>query len=311
MAMFETTVNHPKRIQAAFSLAPGLHTVVGPSGAGKTSLLRTIAGVDSHPSFQAQWNGLPFARLPHLRPTAFVPQRPSLIPHRTLEEQIRWVAPTDGRLWRQWIDPLDLASLLHRYPAQLSGGEQQRAALLRALASEKPLLLLDEALSQIDRPHRWAIYQHLKHQRPAHHLVLCSTHQWDEAEAFADQVLYLRQGQLLWSGPVSEAVPVDAVMAQMMGYIATVRLGAQHILVHPQALTLGSLPTEGVVIAGTGQHTPLSPTSSCYHFVTPSSPWALDWTGHFAGPATSFQAITLKNPTLVSFSLYPWSEGSP
>ena len=116
--MFELTVDSDARVHGTFELAPGMHAVVGASGAGKTSLFRLIAGLDRSPSLMARWRGQSLSTLPsHARSTAFVPQRPSLVPHRTIARQVKWVAVDQAGSWNEWIDILDLGRYWLRYPA--------------------------------------------------------------------------------------------------------------------------------------------------------------------------------------------------
>ena len=308
--MFELSVNHPGRIVADLRLPPGMHSVVGSSGSGKTSLFRAISGMDRHPSFHATWNHRALAPfLPHSRPIAYVPQHPSLIPHRTVEEQVRFVAAPEALTdWQDWADALHLRDFLNRYPAQLSGGEQQRAALLRALATLKPILLLDEALSQIDRTHRMAIYERLRSRTDPNRLILFSTHQWDEVEHFSDYVVYLEASYVSWLGPASRMIPIGAAMAAAMGYIATVPSPTGNLLVHPRALAIGRGTGRGRFLPGSGFHQPHTPTVSRYHFVTEDSQVVLDWFGDFLGPAQQFNGITLLRPVTVSFTLPSFPE---
>ena len=134
--------------------------VVGPSGVGKTTVLRAVAGLASDgigtvrvlgESWQDSATG---HRLPAwLRGVGWVPQDARLFPHATVAENLRWSPRgTDGGAdgGADVIDALELGGLLERMPKSLSGGERQRVALGRALLSSPRLLVLDEPFAALD-----------------------------------------------------------------------------------------------------------------------------------------------------------------
>jgi len=127
--------------------------LVGPTGSGKSTLLDTLAGVlpargGTVRFGGATWEGPGMATTPPWRRRAGVLfQGLGLWPHLTVRAQARLVAPSADARIAELAERLDLLPLLDRRPAQLSGGEAQRAALLRALAADPPLLLLDEPTS--------------------------------------------------------------------------------------------------------------------------------------------------------------------
>src|SRR4051794_27839665 len=140
--------------------------LAGPSGCGKTTTLRLIAGLETPTAGTIRLDnqsvqGVP----PSRRPVAMVFQRPALFPNRTVEQNLTlglkprpgWLrrpsAEQQGRL-REMADVLGLADLLGRYPPHLSGGQQHRVALGRALIRQAPVLLLDEPLGHLDAPLR-------------------------------------------------------------------------------------------------------------------------------------------------------------
>lgn len=306
--MFAMTVRQKGRMEGQFELTPGMHAIVGSSGAGKTTLFRLIAGLEHHPSLKIRWNEQSIdTLLPHQRPVAYVPQRPSLVPHRTIENQVRWIAQGSLPDWSQWIQWLNLEKLLNRYPHQLSGGEQQRAALLRALVANKPILLLDEALSQIDRPHRVSLYRKLQETLGAETLLLFSTHQWEEAEQFSEHVVFLQKGRIASSNNITQTVPVDLEMARMMGYVGSVPVPDGHLLIHSRTIVPGQSLGPSLHISGHGYQQPVSPTLSRYHFVSDDGRLVLEWIGN-PSETTQFDDISIINPVLVPFSL-PSTQG--
>lgn len=303
--MFELTVDSDARVRGAFVLAPGMHAVVGASGAGKTSLFRLIAGLDRSTNLMARWGGQSLSALPpHARSTAFVPQRPSLVPHRTIAQQVKWVAVDQNGPWNEWIDILDLGRYWLRYPAELSGGEQQRAALLRALAANREILLLDEALSQIDPSHRLNIYRQLKTRLEPRRLLMFSTHHWNEAETFAEAMLFIDEGEI--SGPLNilESTPSSSAMAAIMGYIGSVPTRHGFLLIHPRMISLEDAAKVGFAIPGNGRQRRISPTTSAYQF-EPLSPakGCLLWTGTPVPDRESFDKIFINHPVFADFQL--------
>ncbi len=139
-----------------------LLVLVGPSGCGKTTTLRLIAGLEEISSGNISINGTPMNKVPPQdRNIAMVFQRDALYPHMTVFEnmafglKLRRVSQSEilSRV-HATAELLSIAPLLDRHPRALSGGERQRAALGRALVREPNVMLLDEPLSQLDRPLR-------------------------------------------------------------------------------------------------------------------------------------------------------------
>ena len=126
--------------------------IVGPSGVGKTSLLRALAGLSRINGTvrvgDQMWEGPQAWVEPWKRGVGWVPQDPTLFPHRSVAENLTWSAVND------YATPLGLVHLLHRRPRRVSGGERQRVALGRGLAAAQSLVLLDEPFSALDEAMR-------------------------------------------------------------------------------------------------------------------------------------------------------------
>ncbi len=193
--------------------------LVGPSGAGKTSVLRVIAGL-AQPSRGGvsldgeSWNGLP----PEARRVGFVFQDYALFPHLRVRANVAYGAagrPVDDVLTR-----FGIAHLAEAHPRELSGGERQRVALARALARDPAVLLLDEPLAALDAHTKTEVRHELAELlRDLGLPTLLVTHDYEDAAALADEVGVLVEGKLRQFGPPAELVarPRDAFVASFTG----------------------------------------------------------------------------------------------
>jgi molybdate transport system ATP-binding protein len=202
-------------LEARFELPPGLTVLFGPSGAGKTRLLRLLAGLD-RPSigrivlgdavFEDTSHG---TSLPaHLRRVGMVFQQPYLLPHRTALDNVALavrashVERPPSRMARraragELLAQVGAAELAARRPTQLSGGQRQRIALARALAGAPRLLLLDEPLNALDVDVRQQLQLLVREAVVSAGVpTLFVTHDPLEAEALADQVLVAEHGHI-------------------------------------------------------------------------------------------------------------------
>lgn len=141
-------------LEVELRASPGVTVLFGPSGAGKTSVLRALSGLiplrAGFVRFGAdEWTSLP----PERRAIGYVFQSSALFPHLSVEENVRFGAPTED-VATKWLERLRLNALAKRRPASLSGGEAQRVALARALARQPNVLLLDEPFSSLDDARR-------------------------------------------------------------------------------------------------------------------------------------------------------------
>jgi len=189
--------------------------LLGPSGSGKTTLLRLIAGLETPDSGMIHFgdrrvDGLP----PHRRGIAFVPQRAALYPDRDVHGNIRAGlelardrpsrSEVDARV-RQAAESLGITGLLTHKPHELSGGEQRRVMLARALVRRADVWLLDEPLTQLDSALAGQLSQDLHLlQRGSGHTIIHVTHDPIEAMALADRVGLLGGGRLLQAGTPDE-----------------------------------------------------------------------------------------------------------
>ena len=184
--------------------------ITGANGSGKTTLLRLVAGLDTPDEGSITVSGRTFfdseVKLPpNLRNVGYVFQDAALFPWLTVEGNIRFGldrAQKGSAETGMWLDELyieaGIAHLLDRYPKNLSGGEAQRVALVRALVKRPEILLLDEPFSAVDMDLRPALRQFVKKiQREWEIPVLMVTHDHAEVHTMADKLYKLEDGRVV------------------------------------------------------------------------------------------------------------------
>ncbi len=184
--------------------------IFGPSGAGKTSLLETIAGLRETSSGEIAFNGTNFSTLPvRQRRVGYVPQDDSLFPHLNVRRNLLYGRTRDAQnpqfSLAHVTQFLAIEPLLDRDVRQLSRGERQRVTIGRALLSEPRLLLLDEPLTGLDRELRERILEQLRKLPNEFDLpMLYVTHDRAEAIALCDEVLLIERGKIIGRGIPAE-----------------------------------------------------------------------------------------------------------
>ena len=193
------------------SVADGEYCIIlGPTGAGKTILLETIAGIHRPGKGRIVLDGTDITDAPpERRGIGMVYQDYMLFPHMTVRENIgfglrqRDVPKAERDVIAGSIaERLSIAHLLDRYPATLSGGEQQRTAIARALVLRPRVLLLDEPLSALDTVTRDRLRREIKeiHARTGI-MILHITHHFEDIYALADRVVVMKDGAVAQEGP--------------------------------------------------------------------------------------------------------------
>jgi molybdate transport system ATP-binding protein len=204
----------------------------GPSGGGKTTILRCLAGLERPEEGCIEFAGQTWfdaqrriCLSPQQRDIGFLFQEYALFPHLTVADNIGYSLAGLPRGERgggvgervaEMLERFDLTGLGERFPRQISGGQQQRVALARALARRPRLLLLDEPLSALDSDLRNQLRRELRQRLASFAIpVVIVTHDRQEAASLADQVIVLSGGRVIRSGPpaavLGEEVPDDAV----------------------------------------------------------------------------------------------------
>jgi molybdate transport system ATP-binding protein len=173
--------------------------LIGPSGAGKTTVLRILAGVEARATGRLAvggevWQDRTTFVPPHRRRVGWVPQDGALFPHLSVRQNLGY-AGASARAVAEVADRLGVGGVLDRGPRNLSGGERQRVALGRALLAEPRLLLLDEPFAALDEDLRARLAGELRAlcaERALPYVVV--SHHRDDVAALADEIWAVRDG---------------------------------------------------------------------------------------------------------------------
>jgi sulfate transport system ATP-binding protein len=230
--------------------AGSLTALLGPSGGGKSTLLRIIAGLESPERGEVRIEGRDMAGVaPQERGVGFVFQHYAAFKHMTVRENVafglrirkRPKADVNRRV-DELLALVQLSPFAQRYPSELSGGQRQRMALARALAVEPSLLLLDEPFGALDanvREELRAWLRRLHQEMPV--TTLFVTHDQEEAMELADQIVVISEGRVEQAGSPSDLYdrPVNDFVMNFIGPVT--RLDGR--LVRPHDVQLQVAPT--------------------------------------------------------------------
>jgi ABC-type Fe3+/spermidine/putrescine transport system ATPase subunit len=232
------TIHYEKKpVIRDFSLAINdgeIVSLLGPSGVGKTTILKAIAGLLKPASGRIIINGSPVDHLPaEKRNAVLIFQKPLLFPFLSVGQNIGFglkMAKITGRLAASKIDKIikitGLAGLKNRKTHQLSGGQQQRVALARGLVLKPSILLLDEPLSNLDAELRQQMRELISNvQSQTGTTMLFVTHDQSEAFAISDRICVLLNGSLRQTGTPAELFyqPADPEVARFFGCTNLIR----------------------------------------------------------------------------------------
>jgi molybdate transport system ATP-binding protein len=264
-------------LDSSFHVRQGITVLFGPSGSGKTTVLRSIAGIvepdegrielGDHVYFDSERGiNLPIQR----RRIGFVFQDYLLFPHLTAEQNVSFGVRLPGSKARHdralgLLELLGIAYASDRRPHQLSGGEQQRVTLARALASDPAILLLDEPLSALDAAARLRLLKEIVDlQRKSRVPFLYVSHSAADAVRIGDTALILNEGRIVQEGKPADVfnAPRDSEVSRAVGSenillgtvqddnerqgISVIDLGVGRLVIPYQALPKGSAVTVGI-----------------------------------------------------------------
>lgn len=198
-------------LDVAFESPAGITAIFGPSGSGKTSIIRAVAGLLSCDMADVVLSGQDLGTLPpSKRKIGYVFQDARLFPHMSVLDNLRFGGRHDEDAV---IAVLGLNDLLDRFPASLSGGEQQRVALGRALMSAPELLLLDEPLSALDAPRKAEVLPYLEALRDQTDIpILYVSHDMGEVARLAREILVLDRGKIVLKGAIEDVLADPAAV---------------------------------------------------------------------------------------------------
>lgn len=252
-------------IDLQFELATderSLVAIMGPSGAGKTSVLKMIAGLMQPEAGEimigeACWysSRQKISRTPQQRSIGFVFQDYALFPNMSVRENLEYALENKQQrpMITEVLQLMDMEKLQHQRPKSLSGGQQQRIALARAIVRRPRLLLLDEPFAALDRDMRAKLQQDLlRLHRHYGTTTLLISHDASEVARMADEVIYLSQGKVIRRGKPAEVLPVMEA-GKIRGEIISIDSEAQSFVLYSQAdrgLWQFTLPTKSQLRKG-------------------------------------------------------------
>ncbi|MGG4489661.1 ATP-binding cassette domain-containing protein [Metabacillus idriensis] len=215
--------------------------LLGPSGCGKTTLLRIIAGLEEPNAGRVYVNGKDMTELPPAkRNFGIVFQSYALFPNLTALQNIEFGLKTrkypKKAVKEKALEALNLVDLLHvkdKFPAQLSGGMQQRVSLARAIALEPDFLLLDEPLSALDAKVREKLrYEIRAIQEKIGITTIMVTHDQEEALTMADRIVVMNHAQIMQAGTPQEVYhqPNQPFVANFIGSMNFLNSGTNQMM---------------------------------------------------------------------------------
>jgi sulfate/thiosulfate transport system ATP-binding protein len=214
--------------------AGALTTLLGPSGGGKSTLLRIVAGLEQPDSGVVRIHGRDATHLPpQRRNVGFVFQHYAAFKHLSVFRNVAFGLEVRGMATEQirhrvheLLELVHLDQFAQRRPGQLSGGQRQRMALARALAVEPDVLLLDEPFGALDAQVRKELRQWLRRLHDEVHVTtVLVTHDQEEAIEISDDVVLLTGGRVAQSGPPLELydAPANEFVMRFLGPVTTIR----------------------------------------------------------------------------------------
>ncbi|MCY7766132.1 choline ABC transporter ATP-binding protein OpuBA [Bacillus inaquosorum] len=204
---------------------------IGPSGCGKTTTMKMINRLIEPSAGKIFIDGENIMEQDPVelrRKIGYVIQQIGLFPHMTIQQNIslvpkllKWPEQQRKERARELLKLVDMGpEYLDRYPHELSGGQQQRIGVLRALAAEPPLILMDEPFGALDPITRDSLQEEFKKlQKTLHKTIVFVTHDMDEAIKLADRIVILKAGEIVQVGTPDDILrnPADEFVEEFIG----------------------------------------------------------------------------------------------
>ncbi len=204
---------------------------IGPSGCGKTTTMKMVNGLINKTEGSILVDGKDVIEQDPVklrRSIGYVIQQIGLMPHMTIKENIvlvgtllKWSKEQKDKRARELLQLVDMPEeFLDRYPHELSGGQQQRIGVLRALAANPPLILMDEPFGALDPITRDALQEEFKKlQKELDKTIVFVTHDMDEALKLADRIVIMKDGQIVQADTPDEILrnPADEFVEEFLG----------------------------------------------------------------------------------------------
>ena len=234
-----------------------LTALLGPSGGGKSTLLRIIAGLDTADSGRVSIEGIDATKLPpQKRNVGFVFQHYAVFKHMTVAKNVSFglqirKRPKDEIAARvdELLKLVHLSQFGHRLPSQLSGGQRQRMALARALAVEPKVLLLDEPFGALDAKVRKELREWLRRLHDEVHVTtIFVTHDQEEAMEVADEIVVINEGRVEQIGTPDQLYdePANDFVMGFLGQVTT--LG--EVQLRPHDIEVSATPGQAGAVTG-------------------------------------------------------------
>ncbi len=264
----------PMDLQVCTSIHPGdLVALYGPSGAGKTSTLRMLAGLMDPDAGTITNSDITWFNskqkinlIPGKRKIGYVFQDYALFPNMTVRQNLQFAQKKkgNGKLLTSLLDIVELTDLQDHKPTTLSGGQKQRVALARALAQEPEILLLDEPLTALDPKMRLKLQEYLvRVHREFQLTTLLVTHSISEISRLANKVLVMEKGKVIKEGSPTEVLLKHSVSGKFkfVGEVISLEpadlMFVVHVLVQEQPIRViatadeasGLKPGDQVIVA--------------------------------------------------------------
>jgi polar amino acid transport system ATP-binding protein len=211
----------PVIMDVSFTVFEGEKVVViGPNGSGKSTLLKTILMLIEPIKGSIIFRDvdivkLPKSELPRIRVRmGYVPQEGVLFPHMKVVDNVALplrlalkMSKAEARKKAlEYLKLFDIHDLAYRYPAQLSGGQRQKVAIIRALALEPELLLLDEPTLNLDPSSRRDVLEVLYNVAKLGKSMIVVTHEMDVVSKISDKVIAMKSGRVVYEGSFNESI---------------------------------------------------------------------------------------------------------